>query len=112
MGEGCMVQVATGASVSAWNPLFCEIGLYANAYGSERPAQIAHVCIRNVEAVDVDPRYPILIMGMMDGKCKDITLQNIKVTYRGGLSMEHAAEQRQLNTWWKYEQFHAEPRVQ
>lgn len=89
-----------------------EIGLYANAYGSERPAQIAHVCIRNVEAVDVDPRYPILIMGMMDGKCKDITLQNIQVTYRGGLSMEHATEQRQLNTWWKYEQFHAEPRVQ
>ncbi len=86
--------------------------LYANAVGCADMATVANVLIRNVKVTNCDPRYPILLMGLTDSHLKNITLENIQVEYRGGLSMEHAVEQRQLNTDWKYSQFHARERVQ
>lgn len=89
-----------------------DLPLYANAVGCADMATVANVCIRNVKITDADPRYPILLMGLTDSHLKNITLENVEVEYRGGLSMEHAVEQRQLNTDWKYSQFHAKERVQ
>lgn len=86
--------------------------LYANAVGCGEMAMVANVCIRNVKVTNADPRYPILLMGLTDSHLKNITLENLEVEYRGGLTMEHAVEQRQLNTDWKYSQFHARERIQ
>lgn len=86
--------------------------LYANAVGCPELASVANICIRNVKVTNADPRYPILLMGLTDSHLQNITLENIEVEYRGGLTMEHAAEQRQLNTDWKYSQFHAREKVQ
>ena len=89
-----------------------DLPLYANGTGSGQLASISNVLIRNVKITNVDPRYPILLMGLVDSHLQNITLEHISVEYRGGLSMEHAVEQRQLNTDWGYSQFHASPRVQ
>lgn len=89
-----------------------DLPLYANGIGSEDLACVANVLIRNVTITNVDPRYPILLMGMTDSHLKNIVLENVSVEYRGGLSMEHAVEQRQLNTEWKFSQFHAKEHVQ
>ena len=86
--------------------------LYANAVGCEKLAAVENVHIRNVKITNADPRYPILLMGLTDSHLRNITLENIEAEYRGGLTMEHAVEQRQLNTDWKYSQFHAEEKVQ
>lgn len=86
--------------------------LYANAVGCARLASVENICIRNVKVTNADPRYPILLMGLTDSHLKNITLENIDVEYRGGLTMEHATEQRQLNTDWKFSQFHASEKVQ
>jgi len=86
--------------------------LYANAVGCAELASVENVCIRNVKVTNADPRYPILLMGLTDSHLKNITLENIEVEYRGGLTMEHATEQRQLNTDWKFSQFHAKEKVQ
>jgi len=89
-----------------------DLPLYANGVGSEELATVANILIRNVTITNVDPRYPILLMGMTDSHLKNIVLENVSVEYRGGLSMEHAVEQRQLNTEWKFSQFHAKEHVQ
>ncbi len=89
-----------------------DLPLYANAIGCEELATVANVLIKNVTITNVDPRYPILLMGMTDSHLKNIVLENVSVEYRGGLSMEHAVEQRQLNTEWKFSQFHAPEHVQ
>lgn len=89
-----------------------DLPLYANGIGCQQMATVANVCIRNVKIVNVDPRYPILLMGLTDSHLKNIVLENIQVEYRGGLAMEHAVEQRQLNTEWKFSQFHAKEHVQ
>lgn len=89
-----------------------ELPLFANAVGCGDLARVANVLIRNVKITNADPRYPILLMGLTDSHLQNITLENISVEYRGGLSMEHAIEQRQLNTEWKFSQFHAKEHVQ
>lgn len=89
-----------------------DLPLYANAIGSATMATVSNVLIRNVTITNADPRYPILLMGLTDSHMKNIVLENISVEYRGGLSMEHAVEQRQLNTEWKFSQFHSLERVQ
>lgn len=89
-----------------------DLPLYANGIGSDRMASVADILIRNVTVTNADPRYPILLMGLTDSRLKNIVLENISVEYRGGLTMEHAAEQRQLNTEWRYSQFHAKEHVQ
>lgn len=86
--------------------------LYANAVGCNRLASVENICIRNVKVTNADPRYPILLMGLTDSHLKNIILENIDVEYRGGLTMEHATEQRQLNTDWKFSQFHAGEKIQ
>ncbi|MCM1183209.1 MAG: hypothetical protein NC337_07530 [Roseburia sp.] len=89
-----------------------DLPLYANAVGCETLARVENVYIGNVTITNADPRYPILLMGLTDSHLKNITLENISVEYRGGLTMAQAVEQRQLNTDWKYSQFHARTQVQ
>lgn len=51
-------------------------------------------------------------MGLADSPVQRVSMKNITVEFRGGLSMEHAVEQRQLNTNWEYTQFGTRPSVQ
>lgn len=70
--------------------------LHANAVGVGF-ATIHDVLIDHVVVEDADPRYPILFAGLMDHPIRNITIRNLTVEYRGGLKMEHAIQQRQLN---------------
>lgn len=89
-----------------------DLPLYANGVGCGELARVENVRISNIKITNADPRYPILLMGLTDSHLKNIVLENISVEYRGGLTMEHAIEQRQLNTEWKFSQFHAREHVQ
>lgn len=73
---------------------------YANANGSERMAKVSDIEISNVTITNADPRYPMLIMGLADSPIENVTIKDVSVSYRGGMKMEHAVEQRQLNTNW------------
>ncbi|CDD63758.1 endopolygalacturonase [Firmicutes bacterium CAG:882] len=86
--------------------------LYANAVGREQMASVRNIEISNVRVKDADPRYPIIIMGLDSSHVKNVSIKNIEVEYRGGLLMEHAVEQRQLNTNWEYSQLGSKPSTQ
>ncbi|MFA9560648.1 glycoside hydrolase family 28 protein [Evansella sp. AB-rgal1] len=81
-----------------------ELVLYANANGSDHIAYVHDIIIRNISVKNVDPRYPIELMGLDGNRIKNVLIENVQVEYRGGLSLEHAVEQRQLNTNWEYSQ--------
>jgi polygalacturonase len=70
--------------------------LFANAVGSGF-ASIHNIEISNVVVEDADPRYPILLNGLVDHPIENVRMSNVTVEYRGGLTMEHATEQRQLS---------------
>lgn len=79
-----------------------ELVFFGNASGSDHIAYVHDIIIRNISVKNVDPRYPIEIMGLDGNRIKNVLIENIKVEYRGGLSLENAVEQRQLNTNWEY----------
>ena len=85
---------------------------YANASGAAHMARVGNIEISNVKITNADPRYPMLLMGLMDSKLQNIVIRNIQVEYRGGMKREHAVEQRQLNTNWEYTQFETAKSVQ
>lgn len=84
-----------------------DLPLYANAVGSAAFPSAWNIIIRNVKVTNADPRYPILLHGLADSRIRDVTIENVSVEYRGGMTMDMATEQRQLNTWWEYSTFHA-----
>lgn len=81
-----------------------QLSLYANANGSDHIAFVHDIVIRNITIKNADPRYPIELMGLDGNRIQNVLIENIKVEYRGGLSLEHAVEQRQLNTNWEFTQ--------
>lgn len=85
---------------------------YANATGSTELASVSNIEISDVKITNVDPRYPILLEGLVDSRVKNVLLKNISLEYRGGLSLKEATEQRQLGTYWVYTQSGSAPAVQ
>lgn len=89
-----------------------ELPCYANASGSERPAYVHDILIRRVRITNADPRYPMLIMGLKDSRIENVWMEQIRVEFRGGMTMEQAVEQRQLNTNRRYTQYQTRPGIQ
>lgn len=90
------------------NSIKPEDPLFANAVGAGF-AKIHNIVIRNVVVEDADPRYPILLSGLVDHPIEDVSISNVTVEYRGGLKMEHAVEQRQLNHAHGYTPYQGAP---
>ena len=86
-----------------------ELPRFANAVGAPHIAGCYNIEISDLKVTNADPRYLILLAGLVDSRVKNVVLRNISVEYRGGLTMEHAVEQRQLNTDWRYTQYQTAP---
>ena len=84
---------------------------FANAVGVGF-ASVKNIAIRNVVVEDADPRYPILLSGLVDHPIENVRISNVQVKYRGGLKMEDAIDQRQLNTTWAYKTYQGSPATQ
>ena len=85
---------------------------YGDAVGYKGIARVYNIYVGNVKITNVDPRYPVILAGLVDSKIKNVTLENIDITYRGGMRMTDAVEQQQLNTDWKYTQYMTAPAIQ
>jgi len=85
---------------------------FANAVGESKLPKVHHIEISNIKVTNADPRYPILLMGLVDAPIEQVVIKDIEVEYRGGLKMEHAVEQRQLNTNWNYTQYETKSSIQ
>ncbi|MCH9276862.1 right-handed parallel beta-helix repeat-containing protein [Bifidobacterium amazonense] len=73
---------------------------YGNAIGVATVASCRDLEISDIVARNVDPRYPIIVAGMMDGRIRNLTMRDIDVTCRGGIAMSDAVEQRCVRTGW------------
>lgn len=89
-----------------------DVVYYANATAAAQLASVSGIEISNVRITNVDPRYPILLAGLVDSQIRNVVIRDIDVTYRGGLSLTEATEQRQLGTYWVYTQSGSAPSVQ
>jgi polygalacturonase len=78
------------------SPIFLRIGS-RTARGvfpfNPTPGRMRRISISNVEVLGSDQRFPIQIMGLPGHPIQDVTLDNIRVLYEGGLSLEDVKEQ-------------------
>ena len=113
IGGGTNVSIVNPATPTALNPNspFPNDPLYANAVGVGF-ARIRNISINNVTIQNVDPRYPILLAGLVDHPIENVYIGNVTVQYRGGLKMEHAIEQRQLNQSYSFKAYQSAPATQ
>ncbi|MDR1650023.1 MAG: right-handed parallel beta-helix repeat-containing protein [Synergistaceae bacterium] len=76
-----------------------DLGRYAVAVGAPNLATVENVYFGSVVATNANPMIPIEIYGMVSGDTKyvkNITLEDIDVTYRGGLTPRFAIDSPQL----------------
>jgi polygalacturonase len=74
-------------------PLFIRLGARMRAPEGTPIGSIKRVIINNVTAYDADPRYASIISGIPGHDVEDVKLSNIRLQYRGGLTLDDAAKQ-------------------
>jgi polygalacturonase len=75
------------------SPIFIRLGSRMRAPQGTPPGSIRRVLISNLTASDADARYASIISGTPGNDVEDIALENIRLQYRGGLTLEQAADQ-------------------
>ncbi len=75
------------------SPIFLRLGSRLRAPEGTTIGSLRRVSISNVVVYDADPRFGSIITGIPGHDVEDIKLSNIRIVYRGGLTLEHAARQ-------------------
>ena len=84
-----------------WNsPIYIRVGDRMRG-PKELPASKAHnIRIADVEGTNCDARYALLIVGLPGNPVEDVTLENISIKYKGGLTLDDVKEQRGSNSFF------------
>ncbi len=74
-------------------PIFIRLGNRMRAPEGTPVGSIRRVNISNVVAYDADPRYGSIISGIPGHDVEDVKLSDIRIVYRGGLTLDQTARQ-------------------
>jgi polygalacturonase len=74
-------------------PFFIRIGNRMRAPDGVPVGSIRRINIANVVVSDADPRYGSIISGIPGHDVEDVTFSNIRILYRGGLTLDQVARQ-------------------
>lgn len=73
--------------------IFLRLGNRARGPEGTPVGRLRRVSISDVTAEDVDGRFPIILAGLPGHSIEDVTLKNIRVTSRGGITLADVAAQ-------------------
>lgn len=82
------------------SPIYIRLGNRMRSPEGTAPSTINGVRINNVTVKDADARYACLIYGMEGNPIRNVSISNLSVEYRGGLTMKHYEEQIGRNTFF------------
>jgi polygalacturonase len=74
-------------------PIFLRLGSRMRAPEGTPVGSIRRVNISNVVAYDADPRYGSILSGIPGHDIEDVKLSDIRILYRGGLTLDQVAKQ-------------------
>jgi hypothetical protein len=74
-------------------PIFLRLASRMRGPAGTPVGALRRVTISNVVVYDADPRYASIIAGIPGHQIEDVKLSNIRIMYRGGLSLAQAASQ-------------------
>jgi polygalacturonase len=110
-GQSTPFDIVNPSAPTRLNPRTRPDPQVANAVGGA-VARVRNISIDHVTVEDADPRYPILIAGLVDNPIENVSISNVSVEYRGGLKMEHVVEQRRLDQVFDFTAYQAAPASQ
>lgn len=82
------------------SPIYIRLGDRMRSPKGTAASIIDGVRISNVTVKDADARYACLIYGMKGNPIRNVSISNLSVEYRGGLTMRDFKEQRGRNTFF------------
>jgi hypothetical protein len=93
-------------------PLFLRLGSRMRGPAGTPIGALRRVLISNLIVYDADPRYPSILSGIPGHFIEDVTLDNIQILHKGGLSLEQVAQQPAdlVNTFFFRSQGGPQPR--
>jgi polygalacturonase len=74
-------------------PIFIRLGSRLRAPDGMAIGTVKRVSISNVTVYNADPRYGSIISGLPGHDVEDVKLSNIRIVYRGGLTLDQVAKQ-------------------
>jgi hypothetical protein len=74
-------------------PFFIRLGDRMRAPDGVPIGSIKRISISNVDVYDADPRYGSIISGIPGHDIEDVKLSDIRIVYRGGLTLDEVAKQ-------------------
>ncbi len=95
--DGALLEDVTISNVTMREvsnaPIFLRLASRMRGPAGTPIGKLRRVSISNVTVYDADPRYPVMIVGIPNNPVEDVRLSNIRILYRGGLTLETAAAQ-------------------
>lgn len=120
--RGLAIETVDGAAIKNVNvsnitmrdicnsPIYIRLGDRMRGPDTLPCSSIDGICISNVKVVDADCRYGCLILGLKDQPICNVTLRDIDIQYRGGLTKEDYRKQIGANHFFlKHDNKYPEP---
>lgn len=82
------------------SPIYIRLGDRMRAPSGTPPSSVNGVRIQRLTVTDADARYASLIYGMEGNPIRNVTIRDVSIQYRGGLTMQDYEEQRGRNTFF------------
>lgn len=82
------------------SPIYIRLGNRARGPKELPVSVVRRVKLSNIVVKDADSRYASIIFGLNDHLIEDVTLSNIHIQYRGGLTMDDVKWQRGANPFF------------
>ena len=82
------------------SPIYIRLGNRARGPKELPVSVVRRVKLSNITVKDADCRYASIIFGLNGHPIEDVTLSNIHIQYKGGLSMEDVIYQRGANSFF------------
>jgi hypothetical protein len=82
------------------SPVYIRLGDRMRAPKGFHFSVVDGIRIRNVQVTNADSRYACLIAGVEGHPVRNVSIENLSVTFRGGLTMDDYREQRGVNPFF------------
>ena len=82
------------------SPIYIRLGDRMRAPEGFHASTVDGITIRNVEVTDADSRYACLIAGVEGHLVRNVSIENLDIEFRGGLTLEDVEQQRGRNPFF------------
>lgn len=82
------------------SPIYIRLGDRMRAPEGFHPSVVDGIRIRDISVADADSRYACLIAGVEGHPVRNVSIENVKILFRGGLTMKDFEEQRGRNPFF------------